>query len=507
MSVPDTAVQLLGLVRAVDPLARRHRAALGELPAGRLPWELGAALGEDPGGGMPVWVDRAGYLYTADYSPVPMAISAGKLLAWIVAPASWRGFGRWDERARSIGRRSWEALRRSGRMSAEPPPRDAPPMAWIDRAPAQGRYPLYSAVHPPTGDQLVTRDLSEVSELGYEQPRLIGYVIASAPVTGTLQRPRSSAAWASRYGEAVSRENDAYCAEDERAAAGSRTAMEGNSEVRLLFPLGHFYSPVYAVSDIRARHELIWPSEPRPTLELDWREEQQLQLCNDVFAKQPPLAFLAEPSPDASEYWAGNDQFSPLDAWVLAAMLRHLRPRRMIEIGSGFSSLVSARVNREDFERHMNFICIEPYPRQFLLDGLDGVTDLRVELIQDTPLEMFEQLGESDVLFVDTSHTVKTGNDVVWIFQEILPRLSPGVVIHVHDIFLPGDYPERWVYEGRYWNEVYLLRAFLAYNDSFEIVWSNQLMLQRHSEALLRAFPAADTSAGAGASIWLRRVR
>ena len=111
----------------------------------------------------------------------------------------------------------------------------------------------------------------------------------------------------------------------------------------------------------------------------------------------------------------------------------------MIEIGSGYSSLVTARVNREFLDGRMRFTCIEPYPRPFLLEGVPGVTDLRIEEVQDTPLEVFDELGAGDVLFVDTSHTVKTGGEVPWLFSQVIPRLSPGVLLHIHDIYLPAN--------------------------------------------------------------------
>jgi hypothetical protein len=152
-------------------------------------------------------------------------------------------------------------------------------------------------------------------------------------------------------------------------------------------------------------------------------------------------------------------------------------------------------------------VCIEPYPRQFLLDGVAGISDLRVERIQDTPLELFEGLGEGDILFIDTSHTVKTGGDVIWIFHEVLPRLARGVYVHIHDVFLPGDYPEPWVLDGWGWNESYLVRSFLSYNSVFEVVWGSQYMLQRHPESIQRAFPEqAQYAARAGASLWIRRA-
>jgi hypothetical protein len=130
-----------------------------------------------------------------------------------------------------------------------------------------------------------------------------------------------------------------------------------------------------------------------------------------------------------------------------------------------------------------------------------------VEKVQDTPLEVFETLSSGDVLFIDTSHTVKTGGDVPWLFEEVLPRLAPGVHVHIHDIFLPGDYPEFWVQEGWGWNEVYLVHAFLAFNAGFEVTVGAQFMLHRHQDVLLETFPGLREHVHrAGAALWLRRT-
>ncbi len=270
------------------------------------------------------------------------------------------------------------------------------------------------------------------------------------------------------------------------------------------FPIGHYYSPMYNTSELAARREQLWPETPRETVGIDWRDDAQLELCQTVFARQEKLEFPDEPSGDPTEYFAANDQYPPHDAWVLAGLLEHFRPTRMIEVGSGYSTLVSARVNRERLQMGMELTCIEPYPRQFLLDGVPGVSRLRAERVQDTPLELFGELSANDVLFIDTAHTVKTGGDVVWIFQEIIPRLAPGVLIHIHDVFLPGDYPEEWVMAGWGWNEIYLLRAFLAFNQAFEVVWGQHYMLHRHLDELRRAFPGPMPS---GAALWMRRRR
>jgi predicted O-methyltransferase YrrM len=275
----------------------------------------------------------------------------------------------------------------------------------------------------------------------------------------------------------------------------------------MLFPIGHFYSPMYDLREIGASRARIWPDAPRETLDMDWREQDQLALCNRVFAAQEPLSLRTDVPDSPAEYWCGNDQFPPLDASVLAAMLRHLRPKRMIEVGSGYSSLVTARINRDELDKSMCFTCIEPYPREFLQDGVDGISNLRIELIQDTPLEIFEALGDKDVLFIDTSHTVKTGGDVTWIFHEIVPRLKKGVVVHVHDFFLPEEYPEVWVEQGRGWNESYLVRSFLSYNDAFHILWAVRYMLIYHDDAVTRAFRLRDNANRAGGSLWFQRVR
>jgi predicted O-methyltransferase YrrM len=277
------------------------------------------------------------------------------------------------------------------------------------------------------------------------------------------------------------------------------------------FPPGHYYSPLPDTRELAAepRRSQIWAVPPRETPGIDWRDEEQVALCRDVFAEQARLELAEEPTGEATDYFVGNDQFSPFDAWLLEAFLRHLRPSRMIEVGSGFSTLVSARVNRELLGSSMHLTCIEPYPRPSLAEGVTGVADLRIEKVQETPLEIFETLAENDVLFIDTSHVAKTGSDVVWLYQEVVPRLRPGVVVHIHDIFAPGDYPEAWVLDGWAWNELYVVRAFLAFNSAFRIELGAQYMLKRHRDVVVRAFPemaGERYSDPGGGSLWIRRV-
>ena len=193
----------------------------------------------------------------------------------------------------------------------------------------------------------------------------------------------------------------------------------------------------------------VWPPVPRGTPGIDWREEAQVELLREELGSQSEFVFPDGPTGDPRDYHTGNDMFSQLDAWVLQAMLRHFRPRRMIEVGCGWSSLVTARVNREFLGGSLNFTCVEPYPPEFLNQGIEGISRVIVSRVEELPVDVFQELGDGDVLFIDSSHVVKTGGDVVFLFHEVLPRLASGVVVHIHDVFLPADYPPDWVFTGR----------------------------------------------------------
>ena len=285
--------------------------------------------------------------------------------------------------------------------------------------------------------------------------------------------------------------------------------IEREAETAVRFPLGHYYSPHPDTRELGAepRRTQLWPGVGRETPGIDWRDAAQVRLCREVFARQERLAFAVEQPEDPTEYFIDNDQYPALDAWILEGLLRAASPKRVIEIGSGFSSLVTARVNRECFDDPMQFVCVEPYPRQFLLDGVPGITSLEVTKVQDLPLDFFGVLEDGDVLFVDTSHTVKTGGDVVWIYNEILPRLAPGVYVHLHDIFLPREYPQPWVLEGWGWNEQYLVQSFLQFNTGFEVVFGALWMVEHHHEDLVAAFPEFPRHApAAGCALWIQRA-
>jgi predicted O-methyltransferase YrrM len=271
--------------------------------------------------------------------------------------------------------------------------------------------------------------------------------------------------------------------------------------------LTHFHSPVPDTA-LLSRPEMqarLWPPTAPEQPGVDWHGDAQLALVAEL-AAQEAMTFPAT-SDDPTEFFSSNPAFAPHDAWATQALLRHLRPRRMVELGSGWTSLLAARVNREHLGQTMRLTCVDPYLQEFLRGGVDGIDEVVEKPAEDLPLSFFESLEAGDVLFIDTTHTVKTGSDVVYLFGEVIPRLAPGVVVHVHDIFLPGEYPKQWVLSGWAWNEQYLVQAFLAFNREFEVLLSLGWLANRHPETIERVVPGFESFyPGRGGSLWLRRA-
>lgn len=201
----------------------------------------------------------------------------------------------------------------------------------------------------------------------------------------------------------------------------------------------------------------------------------------------------------------GQQSFNLCDALMLHCMLRHLRPRRVIEVGSGLSSAMMLDTNERFLDNRIACTFIDPYPdvlRKYLRPGDEAAHCVRAEPLQDVPTEIFAALEMDDVLFIDSSHVLKTDSDVSHILFRILPALRPGVVVHVHDIFYPFEYPEEWIMQGWFWNEAYALRAILQHSPRYEVLlFVSQLALQKPH--LLRAILPKDGNIGGG-SFWMR---
>lgn len=278
-----------------------------------------------------------------------------------------------------------------------------------------------------------------------------------------------------------------------------RSIGKVGNDVPQAFPPGAFYSPVVDPDVVFASPDAdrIWPAEVEDPAGIDFRADAQLTLLAKIGAYALPTA--ADDSTPA--YDPANEQFPPHDAAVLYGMVRHRRPRRMVEVGCGWSTTVTARAIR-DGALDTELTCIEPYPRDFVAD-IPQIHALRVEKVEQTPCEVFDRLDDGDVLFIDSSHVVKTGSDVVHQLLYVLPRLASGVVVHVHDIFLPEDYPRGWVRAGFNWNEQYLLQALLVGNPGLRPLLTNRWLTLRHPDAIERALGPIATN---GSSFWFEVV-
>jgi predicted O-methyltransferase YrrM len=285
-------------------------------------------------------------------------------------------------------------------------------------------------------------------------------------------------------------------------ASNDRAAL---MEYRSWVPPGHFYSPVPGLEEVQRNHSRVYTiAEAVPGVDL--REAEQLSLLAELATYYADLPFVPGKQPGLL-YFFENPGYSYSDAIFLHCMIRHARPKRVFEVGSGYSSCVTLDTNSVFFDGSIQCTFIEPY-----LDTLRSLTkedDLKNERIveerlQDVDARIFEELQTNDILFIDSTHVSRFGSDVNYLFFEVLPRLRPGVYVHFHDIFFPFEYPAPWVWEGRAWTEAYLLRAFLMFNRDFEIVIWNDFLAKRHWSRLEASMPLCTRNTGA--SIWLRRT-
>lgn len=269
-------------------------------------------------------------------------------------------------------------------------------------------------------------------------------------------------------------------------------------------PAGHYYSPIPPIDEVRTDDARIF-AIPEGVPGVDLRDAEQVALLETI------AGFYSEiPFPEAKRrdlrFAFENPAYSYSDAIFLYGMLRHLRPRRVIEVGSGYSSSAMLDTNDRFFGGAIQFTFIDPYPETLhsVLRPSDKDTARIVpSRVQDVDLGLFAELDANDILFIDSTHVARIGSDVNHLFFEVLPRLRPGVYIHFHDIFYPFEYPRFWVYEGRAWNEAYLLRAFLTNNSSFSIQVWNDYLAHFHRDRLQALMPACLKNTGA--SIWIKR--
>jgi len=203
------------------------------------------------------------------------------------------------------------------------------------------------------------------------------------------------------------------------------------------------------------------------------------------------------------ELHVNNDWFTTVDMEILYGMVRYLKPGRIIEVGSGHSTrctLMAIRANDMEQSAATSFTAIDPDPR-LAVDGLTGLTVIR-RRVETLPLDTFDELSAGDILFIDSSHIWKQGNDIDVLYRQVLPRLAPGVIVHVHDIFLPDGYPDHWWDRG-YTEQTYF--APLLVSGEWDVLWSAHYMHLTYPKRLDEAFRSYDPAEGYPASVWLRK--
>ena len=273
----------------------------------------------------------------------------------------------------------------------------------------------------------------------------------------------------------------------------------------------HFYEHVPNISTLR---EDLWNKHSElPGIEMN--ESKQLALLSEFADKfkneydQLPLdeTLIKQPY----EYYIKNTSFTEVDGEIFYCIIRHFKPRRIFEIGAGFSTYLAAHAlmkNNETDGIEAELVSFEPYPNEVLKKGFPGFSRLVAKGVERIGVSDFTELVENDVLFIDSSHVLKIGSDVQYEYLEILPRLNKGVIIHAHDIFLPAEYLKDWVLKDyRFWTEQYLLQSFLSFNDSFEVLWAGSYMHLRHSEKLVAAFRSYNRIKSWPASFWIRKTK
>ena len=287
---------------------------------------------------------------------------------------------------------------------------------------------------------------------------------------------------------------------------GQSEEYQTRNGVAPFFPPGHYYSPIVKPDD--AVRDYMLAQGPRvgaapKGVSIDAEAMRRFFTENAAFMAS---ASFTEAQTPRRRYYADNGGFPLGDALTLRAMINHAQPRRIIEVGSGFSSACILDTLDETGLK-AGLTCIEPYPERLrsLLRPSDPV-EIIASPVQAVPLNRFRTLQSNDILFIDSTHVVKTASDVHYEIFEILPCLKPGVLVHFHDVIYPFEYPLEWIFQQNLsWNEAYFVRAFLMYNEAFSVFYSSSYMVQHAGELVRRLIPAFPPNPGTG--LWLTKNR
>ncbi|MFC1862384.1 class I SAM-dependent methyltransferase [Thermodesulfobacteriota bacterium] len=269
----------------------------------------------------------------------------------------------------------------------------------------------------------------------------------------------------------------------------------------------NYYSPIPDIEDLTERN--IWNIKSN-MVGIDLREDAQIGLLK-VFAEKynNECNWPLFPTQNSNEFYTENDSFGGGCASITHSFIRHFKPERVFEIGSGMSSLIidkAIKLNDSEAKRESIYTIIDPYPSDSVKKKMviANLIEKRVEVLE---LSFFECLEENDILFIDSGHSVRIGGDVNFMYLEVLPRLTPGVIVHIHDIRLPYEYSERLAKNEtfrQFWTEQYILQSFLCFNSDFEILMACNFLMVDYKNDFLKSFPRCSLGAHPS-SFWIRR--
>jgi len=265
--------------------------------------------------------------------------------------------------------------------------------------------------------------------------------------------------------------------------------------------LDHYYQPL-----INPRKHLTRSlRNDRELPGIDMNTAGQLALLSKFDFTDELVKFPLEKKGE-TEFYYKNNSYESGDAEYLYNIIRYFKPKTLIEIGSGYSTLMAKNAidkNKTDPMYTCRHICIEPYEQPWL--EKTGVSLIR-EKVENIEKKLFRELEANDILFIDSSHIIRPQGDVLFEYLELLPLLKPGVIIHVHDIFTPKDYPDEWIYSHKLWNEQYLLEAFLTLNTEFIIIGALNYLAHNHPNELAATCPMFARQPGREpGAFWIKR--
>lgn len=271
----------------------------------------------------------------------------------------------------------------------------------------------------------------------------------------------------------------------------------------------HFYSPVPDISDLERRK--VWDVRSE-IVGIDFKEKSQIALLHELGTKySDECQWPLQPTNNPADFYLQNQSFSYGCAASTHCVIRHFKPDNIIEIGSGMSTrVISKAVQMNRPATGCNYMVVDPFPNPFVKNRSIEITELHDNRVELLDFSFFKRLKENDILFIDSGHCVKIGGDVNYLFLEILPRVAPGVIIHIHDITIPYEYPKVYATSEtfrQFWTEQYLLQSFLCFNSEFEVLLAMNYIMTDHSKSFREFFPHYNPEIHPfmSGSFWIRR--